>query len=87
MKRAELVLPDAPLILGSRGMAVDRLQVCLDTILKYKGKKKLQSIEPHYYGMATLEAVNKFQAQEGLKQSFYDKTTRQRLREVILQCK
>lgn len=86
MKRAELVLPDAPLILGSRGMAVDRLQVCLDTILKYKGKKKLQSMEPHYYGQATLEAVNRFQREHDIKEGFYDKTTRQRLREVI-QCR
>lgn len=86
MKRAELILPDAPLIVGARGMHVDRLQVCLDTILKYRGKKKLQSMEPSYYGPATMEAVNRFQREQNIKEGFYDKTTRQRLREVI-QCR
>ena len=77
-------IPDAPLNLSERGMQTERLQLCLDHILKYKGKNKLSCLEPAYFGPATFEAVKIFQEKAGIKISGnYDATTRQKLREAI----
>ena len=85
MKRKELKLPYAPLMYGDRSMQVLYLQECLDHVLKRKGKKKLESIEPNYYGHETSEAVAAFQlSQKDIRISgTYDKVTRARLREAI----
>ena len=87
MKRSDLILPDYPLKEGDRGLHVARLQACFDTIYKLKGKKKLESIEPSYFGRITSEYVLVFQENEGIKRTaVYDRQTRQKLREV-LQCR
>lgn len=70
-----------------RSMDVERLQQCLDYILKFKGKKKLESIEPAYYGTETAEAVYAFQALHEIPATgIFNHLTRTKLREVI-ECK
>ena len=89
MKRKELTLPNSPLMRGDSGLDVIRLQECLDNILKLKGKKKLQSIEPNHFGLATEAAVKAFQIQQFTIRTsgIYDKMTRAKLREAIGQCR
>lgn len=84
MKRPELVLPDYPIYKGDRGLSVSRLQACFDVIYKFKGKKKLESIEPAYCGDITLNVLKDFQESQEIRISgVYDRLTRQKLREVI----
>lgn len=84
MKRSGLVLPDYPIRKGDRGLNVARLQACLDTIYKRKGKKKLESIEPSYMGLDTMELLYHFQTDKEIRATGeYDRLTRQKLREVI----
>ena len=69
---------------GDRSMDVERLQNCLDYVLKFKGKKKLQSIEPAYYGIDTSQAVYAFQKlQEIPANGIFNHLTRTKLREAI----
>lgn len=82
--KENLYIPDAPLNLKDRGMQTERLQMCLDNILKYKGKNKLMSLEPAYFGSNTAEALKVFQDMQGIRATGnYDALTRQKLREVI----
>lgn len=84
MKRSDLVLPDYPIKHGDRGLNVARLQLCLDTIYKRKGKKKLESLEPSLMGYETVQLLYHFQADNGIRATgVYDRLTRQKLREVI----
>lgn len=72
---------------GDRSMDVERLQKCLDHILKFKGKKKLESIEPAYYGIETAQAVYAFQELQQIPANgIFNHLTRTKLREVI-ECK
>ena len=78
------IIPDALLKPGDRGMQVERLQICLDYILKYKGKKKLSSIEPAYFGSETRLALREFRIIVNIGGfGDYDALARQKLREAI----
>lgn len=69
---------------GDRSMDVERLQKCLDHIFNLKGKKKLESIEPAYFGTATRFYIKKFQYNNGISETeALDHLTRTLLREVI----
>lgn len=84
MRKSDLILPDAPLSKGDKGMHVDRLHHCIDNILKYKGKNKTSSLEPSYYGDITRDRILSFQAAQGIRTTgIYDKLTRQKLREAL----
>lgn len=84
MKRSDLILPDYPIKKGDRGLNVVRLQACLDSLYKRKGKNKLQSLEPSYMGLDTMELLYHFQQDKEIRATGeYDRLTRQKLREVI----
>lgn len=84
MKRSDLVLPDYPILRGDRNLNVARLQACFDYIYKHKGNKKLQSLEPSYMGAYTYMDLLTFQEEHEIRKTgIYDRTTRQKLREVI----
>lgn len=83
-KKIELVLPDYPINKGDRGLNVSRLQACFDAIYKLKGKKKLESIEPAYCGADTYMYLLQFQEENNCRcKGYYDRLTRQKLREVL----
>ena len=80
------IIPDVCMP-NDRSMDVERLQKCLDHIFKLKGKKKLESIEPAYYGFQTKFYVKKFQFDQMIRaDGVFDHLTRTKLREVI-ECK
>lgn len=77
------IIPDV-CAYGERSMDVERLQKCLDHIFKLKGKKKLESIEPAYYGFNTRFYVKKFQFDQMIaSDGEFNSLTRTKLREVI----
>lgn len=86
-KIVNLILPDAPLSQGDKGMDVERLQLCLDHYFKLKGKKKITANEPARFGEMTWNYLMRFQAEniEGIpfRIGQLDAVTRQRLREVL----
>ena len=80
----EVIIPDAPLKRGDRGMAVENLQRTLQSILKTKGKANPLNIEPGIYGPATEMMVRHFQGTYGLFPSgAYTELTRLRIKEVL----
>ena len=79
MKKNELIIPDAPLARGDRGMHVDNLQNILKYIFKYKKEP-----EPSYFGRFTQDRVMALQDKLGIKiTGYYDYMTRTKLREVL----
>lgn len=83
-KQQELILPNYPIRQGDRGLDVARLQAILDVIYKRKGKKKLQSLEPSYFGYETRDLILHFQAEHDIKLTgVYDHLTRQKIRETL----
>lgn len=84
-----LVLPDAPLQYGDRGMDAERLQLALEHIYKLKGKKKITYNEPSYFGLLTMKYLVDFQQGHmtgiPVRRGVFDKTTRQIMREVLEQ--
>ena len=65
-KKKELFIPAVTLKPGAMGLAVYNLQLCLDHILKEKGKRKLTDHEPGHYGPMTEQRVREFQSKYGL---------------------
>ena len=79
MKKQDLIIPDAPLKMGARGIQVDNLQAILKYILKYKKEP-----EPSYYGRFTEDKVKVIQENLGIRISgVYDNMTRSTLREAL----
>ena len=65
-------------------MDVERLQQCLDHIFKLKGKKKIESTEPAFYGCLTAYYVCIFQQKCNIAENgTFNNITRTKLREVI----
>lgn len=84
MRKSDLILPNATLMPKDMGLGVSRLHACMDYIYKLKGKNKLESIEPGYYGINTLITIKRFQEDNNIHiTGIYDKLTRQKLREVL----
>ena len=80
----KIIIPDAPLKRGNRGMAVENLQRTLQSILKTKGKANPLNTEPGIYGPATEMMVRHFQGTYGLFPSgAYTELTRLRIKEVL----
>ena len=83
-KTINLVIPHAPCKRGDMGMDVFNLQVCLDHILKYRGKNSLVKIEQGHFGQLTEKAVRDFQAAYGLYiNGQFTPLTRLRIKEVL----
>lgn len=83
-KMINIVIPHAPCKLGDMGMDVFNLQVCLDHILKYRGKNSLVKIEQGHFGQLTEKAVRDFQATYGLYiNGEFTPLTRLRIKEVL----
>ncbi len=80
----EVIIPDAPLKRGDRGMAVENLQKVLQSILKTRGKVNPLTYEPGIYGPLTDGMVRRFQGTYGLFPSgTYTALTRLRIKEVL----
>lgn len=83
-KKKELFIPIVTLKPGAMGLAVYNLQLCLDEILKEKGKRKLTDHEPGHYGPMTENRVREFQSKYGLfVNGVYAPCTRLRIKEVL----
>ena len=83
-KKKELFMPIVTLKPGAMGLAVYNLQLCLDEILKEKGKRKLTDHEPGHYGPMTENRVREFQSKYGLfVNGVYTPCTRLRIKEVL----
>ena len=83
-KKKELFMPIVTLKPGAMGLAVYNLQLCLDQILKEKGKRKLTDHEPGHYGPMTENRVREFQSKYGLfVNGVYTPCTRLRIKEVL----
>lgn len=83
-KKKELIIPAVTLKPGAMGIAVYNLQLCLDQILKEKGKRKLTDHEPGHYGPMTENRVREFQSKYGLfVNGVYTPCTRLRIKEVL----
>ena len=83
-KKKELFIPIVTLKPGAMGLAVYNLQLCLDEILKEKGKRKLTDHEPGHYGPMTENRVREFQSKYGLfVNGVYTPCTRLRIKEVL----
>ena len=80
----KIIIPDAPLKRGTKGMAVINLQRVLQSILKTKGKANPLNIEPGIYGPVTEMMVRHFQGTYGLFPcGTYTELTRLRIKEVL----
>ena len=83
-KKKELFMPIVTLKPGAMGLAVYNLQLCLDEILKEKGKRKLTDHEPGHYGPMTENRLREFQSKYGLfVNGVYTPCTRLRIKEVL----
>lgn len=83
-KRVNLIIPHAPCKRGDMGMDVFNLQVCLDHILKYRGKNSLIGNEQGHFGPLTEKAVRDFQESHGLYiNGQFTPLTRLRIKEVL----
>lgn len=83
-KTINLVIPHAPCKRGDMGMDVFNLQVCLDHILKYRGKNSLVRHEQGHFGQLTEKAVSYFQGSHDLYiNGQFTPLTRLRLKEVL----
>lgn len=83
-KKKELIIPAVTIKPGAMGLAVYNLQLCLDQILKEKGKRKLTDHEPAHYGPLTETRVREFQSKYGLfVNGVYTPCTRLRIKEVL----
>lgn len=83
-KKKELFIPIVTLKPGAMGLSVYNLQLCLDEILKGKGKRKLTDHEPGHYGPMTENRVREFQSKYGLfVNGVYTPCTRLRIKEVL----
>ena len=83
-KKKELFIPIVTLKPGAMGLAVYNLQLCLDKILKEKGKRKLTDHEPGHYGPMTENRIREFQSKYGLfVNGVYTPCTRLRIKEVL----
>ena len=83
-KKPVLIIPAVTLKPGAMGLNVFNLQLCLDQILKEKGKKKLTDHEPGHYGPMTEKRLREFQAKYGLfVNGVYTPCTQLRIKEVL----
>ena len=83
-KTINLVIPHSPCKLGDMGMDVFNLQVCLDYILKYRGKNSLIKNEQGHFGPLTEKAVRDFQESHDLYiNGQFTQLTRLRIKEVL----
>lgn len=83
-KKKELFIPAVTIKPGAQGLSVYNLQICLDHILKEKGKRKLIDHEPGHFGPMTEKRVREFQSKYGLfVNGVYSPCTRLRIKEVL----
>ena len=83
-KKPALIIPAVTLKPGAMGLAVYNLQLCLDQILKEKGKRKLIDHEPGHFGPMTENRLREFQAKYGLfVNGAYTPCTMLRIKEVL----
>lgn len=83
-KKPVLIIPAVTLKPGAMGLNVFNLQLCLDQILKEKGKRKLTDHEPGHYGPMTESRLREFQAKYGLfVNGVYTPCTQLRIKEVL----
>lgn len=83
-KKKVLIIPAVTIKPGAMGLAVYNLQLCLDQILKEKGKRKLVDHEPGHYGPMTEARVREFQSKYGLfVNGIYSPLTGIRIKEVL----
>lgn len=83
-KKPTLIIPAVTLKPGAMGLNVFNLQLCLDQILKEKGKKKLTDHEPGHFGPMTENRLREFQAKYGLfVNGVYTPCTMLRIKEVL----
>ena len=84
MPKQTLIIPDAPIRSGQMGYAVFNLQLCLDIIMKSKGRKNLVKLEPAHFGPHTEKELRRFQDKYGLfVNGQYTPLTRLRIKEVL----
>ncbi len=83
-KKTALIIPAVTLKPGAMGLNVFNLQLCLDQILKNKGKSKLTDYEPGHFGPMTENRLREFQSKYGLfVNGEYTPCTRLRIKEVL----
>ena len=83
-KSINLVIPHAPCKRGDMGLDIFNLQVCLDNIMKYRGKNSLVRNEQGHFGQLTEKAVRDFQESHGLFiNGEFTPLTRLRIKEVL----
>ena len=83
-KEIPLIIPPAPIRPGSFGYDVYNMQMCIDKILKTKGKQTMHKHEPAHYGPMTEKRVREFQDKYGLfVNGEYTPLTRLRIKEVL----
>lgn len=83
-KKKSLFIPAVTIKPGAMGLAVYNLQLCLDHILKEKGKKKLTDHEPGHFGPMTENRLREFQSKYGLfVNGVYSPCTMLRIKEVL----
>ena len=83
-KKKDPIIPAVTLKPGAMGLNVFNLQLCLDQILKEKGKKKLTDHEPGHFGPMTESRLREFQAKYGLfVNGAYTPCTMLRIKEVL----
>ncbi len=83
-KKPVIIIPAVTLKPGAMGLNVFNLQLCLDQILKEKGKKKLTDHEPGHFGPMTESRLREFQSKYGLfVNGVYTPCTQLRIKEVL----
>ena len=83
-KKSGLIIPAVTLKPGAMGLDVYNLQICLDQILKNKGKKKLIDYEPGHFGPMTESKLREFQSKYDLfVNGIYTPCTQLRIKEVL----
>ena len=84
MHKTKLIIPHAPLMSGQMGSEVLYLQLCLDHIMKAKGRKNLTKLEPAHFGPHTEKELRRFQEKYGLfVNGQYTPLTMFRIKEVL----